>query len=292
MKEWRPIISYDGTSKLAGLDISSPYSPLSGWALTDTFVLRKTPPTEYGTLVNLLSSATTTVVLPVSSSNIIDAYNGSFIRFTSGPNKNTICLIIDYSGDGVIENPYPAPPTLITPHVATLNRYLLTDPNPTSYEILQFTKDNEVPFMYTGSSVSQQEMVCYEIELIDLVLPNKILINGGRSVFYPFVYVELQNISAAGSGLTNIIYSNNPNSTRKLFRCPIDDIQNPLIVPFMKIDSDGTKQTIKFKPNDNLHFAVYLPNGKLFETLCPETYSPDVPNPLIQIIALFSLKRL
>ena len=69
-------------------------------------------------------------------------------------------------------------------------------------------------------------------------------------------------------------------------------MQHNLSPPFIKIDSDGTKQTIKFKPNDNLHFAVYLPNGKLFKTLIPENYSPNAPNPIIQISALFGLKRI
>ena len=307
LNEWRPIISYDGSNKLVGVNTLAPYDHLNGWNLTDTFVLRKTAPIEYG---NLTIFSPISVQLPPTSSDNVNIYEGSFIRFTSGPNNDKICIITDYTGNGVILNQHapcmttphgarlncsllpPAPPVMTTPHVASLNCSLLPDPDPISYEILQFYKDNEVPFMYTGSSISQQEMVCYEIELIDLVLPNKILDNGGRSVFYPYVYVELQNVSAPGAGLTNIIYSNNPNSTRKLFRCPLDDIQNPLTVSFMKIDSDGTKQTIKFKPNDNLHFAVYLPNGKLFRPLCPETYSPDVPNPLIQITALFSLKRL
>ena len=77
-----------------------------------------------------------------------------------------------------------------------------------------FSYDNEVPFTYTGSLVSQQEMVCYEVELLNLILPNRTLKSGGRSAFYPFFYVELQNISSSSAGTKNIIYSNNPNSTR------------------------------------------------------------------------------
>ena len=79
------------------------------------------------------------------------------------------------------------------------------------FEILQFTRDNAVPFCYSGSLVSQQEMVCYEIELINLVLPNKTLTSGGRTAFYPYVYVELQNVSGASAGTKCVIYSNNPN---------------------------------------------------------------------------------
>ena len=159
------------------------------------------------------------------------------------------------------------------------------------FEILQFTRDNVVPFTYTGSTVSQQQMVCYEVELINLVLPNLTLKTGGRVAFYPYVYVELQNITGSSGGNTNIIYSNNPNSVRRLFRAAIDDIPNPLISPFIKIDGDGMTQTIKFKPNDSFKFGVYLSDGTLFETVYEDSYGPAPANPLVQISAMFSMKR-
>ena len=95
--------------------------------------------------------------------------------------------------------------------------------------ILPFTYDNLNPFVYTGSLISQEEMVCYQIELLNLILPNTTLTvgNGGSIAYYPYVYVELQNVSACGANLKNIIYSNNPNSTKVLFRAAIDDVPNP-----------------------------------------------------------------
>ena len=137
-------------------------------------------------------------------------------------------------------------------------------------------------------------MVCYEIQLLDLVLPNSILMtgDGGRIAFYPYVYVQLSNVSTPGAGLKNIIYSNNPNSTNATFRAPIYDIQNPLISSFIKIDGDNMNQTIKFKPNDNLFFTVYMSNGEIYQTGFLDTKSPAIPNPKCQISALFSIKRL
>jgi hypothetical protein len=161
-------------------------------------------------------------------------------------------------------------------------------------EILNFSYDNFNPFVYTGSLVSQQEMVCYEVTLLNLILPNDTLAcgEGGRIAFYPFVYVELSNVSASGAGLRNIIYSNNPHSTRVTFRCPINDIPSPLISTFIKIDGDGMSQTIKFKPNDNLYFAVTLYNGELYKTIRRERYAPETPNQACQISAAFSIRRL
>ena len=158
----------------------------------------------------------------------------------------------------------------------------------TSIEILNFSYDNLNPFVYTGSLTSQQELVCYEIELLSLLLPTETLTvaNGGAISYYPYIYVELSNTCSPNR---NIIYSNNPNSTKQLFRVPIFDIQdNPV---FTKIGG-GMAQTIKFKPNDTLYFAVTLPNGEIFQNIVPERFSPLSPEPRIQISAMFSLKRL
>lgn len=301
LKQWRPVTTYDGDTKLIGLNISAPYGPIDGiWSKDDIFVLRKTIPQEYGVLG--ATGTTSSATLGPSASNNSDAYIGDFIRIIestgpagyTGPNVNQICRITKYTGAGSVYNPSACPPTVDTdPHVVMLG-CILPEPAvfPQEYEILQFTRDNSVPFTYTGSLVSQQEMVCYELELINLVLPNITLKTGGRVAFYPYVYVEFQNVSGASSGNTNIIYSNNPNAVRRLFRCAIDDIPNPLISPFIKINGDGMVQTVKFKPNDNFKFGVYLPDGRLFETVEQETYSPRAANPLIQISALFGLRRL
>ena len=60
-------------------------------------------------------------------------------------------------------------------------------------QLLTFDRDNEQPLNYTGSTVSQNQMVCYEVELISLILPNLPLDNtiGGLIAFYPYLYVEL-----------------------------------------------------------------------------------------------------
>ena len=291
LTEYRPIISYDGDTKIATLDISPEAGgPVTGWATADTLVLRHIPPQQNGTLTFGTSN---TVTLPSTSSNIIDFYTGDFIRFTSltGTDENKICRITKYTGSGQSTGPSPFVP--IDPYISTLDCSIGTlAPLTGTYEILNFTKDNANPFVYTGSMVSQQEMVCYEIKLVNLVLPNITLVTGGRIAFYPYVYIELQNISSSSAGNKHVIYSNNPNATRMLFRAAISDISNPLLSPFIKIDADGMVQTVKFKPNDNFKFAVYLPNGTPFQTVLQDSVSPEEPNILVQISALFELKRL
>jgi hypothetical protein len=286
--ESRPIISYDGTTKIIGIDLDAKYGGNVGtWTTSDVYSLRKISPKYFGELPTTIAPQpnNTSITLTVDTDTIVKV--GDFIRFTSGVHMNTTRRIVKYTGDGKT-----GPPT-IYPDIITVSSPLNPIPSDLDkFEILQFTYDNAVPFNYTGSLVSQQEMVCYEIELINLILPNKILTSGGRTAFYPYVYVELQNLSSSSAGTQSVIYSNNPNSKRMLFRAVIDDIPNPLISPFIKIDGDGMIQTVKFKPNDNLKFGVYLPNGEPLKTVEIDTVSPFAPDPLLQMSAMFSIKRL
>jgi hypothetical protein len=132
------------------------------------------------------------------------------------------------------------------------------------------------------------------VELISLILPNLPLDNniGGLIAFYPYLYVELSNVTAPSSGTPGIIYSNNPNAKRALFRVAIDDTPTPVISKFIKVDGDGAVQTVKFKPNDNLKIRVYLADGTLFETQTKDTTPPSFPDPFVQISAEFSIRRL
>ena len=98
-------------------------------------------------------------------------------------------------------------------------------------------------------------------------------------------------MSSSGSRLTNIIHSNNPNATKMIFKLPIYDIQDPVTTPYVRLVSSDMVQIIKFKPNDNLYFKVMLPNGDIFNTLLPETYSPEIPNSDNQISATFRFTR-
>jgi hypothetical protein len=78
-----------------------------------------------------------------------------------------------------------------------------------AYEVELYSRDNCVPFAYTGSLTSVQEMVCCEVELLNLILPNTLLASGrgGRPVFYPYMYVELQQVTASSGSQKGLIYS-------------------------------------------------------------------------------------
>ena len=244
------------------------------------------------------------IIFPDNASNVNGFYNNMYIQI-----RGVVRQITSYTVTGIEPNIVrkvyfdifiPITGAVQVGESFTLRNGFVNNPFTTpftdgaKYEILPFSYDNHNPFVYTGSVTSQQEISCYQIELVDLILPNKILNCGfgSRIAFYPYLYVELTNISGSSSGMKNSIYSNNPNATSAVFRVPIYDVQNPIASAFVKLDGDGMVQTLKFKPNDNIFFSVRLPNGELFKTLDQEKYSPYQPNPDIQISALFGFKRL
>ena len=293
------ISAYDGSTLIATLSPGFVAAP----AAADLYEI--TIPTEARRIVKYvdyraasIGGTLNSITFPQSASRLVGYYNGLYIKITSGASTGDVRLINNYTnGIASVSTPFTFP--IIVGDTFTITSGIVSPSfisslgQDTVY-LLPFTRDNLFPFVYNGSTVSQQESVCYEMELVNLILPNKILDcgQGSRIAFYPYVYVELTNISGPSSGMINSIYSNNPNSCRMVFRAAISDVQNPVISAFVKVSGGGMTQTLKFKPNDNLKFSVHLSNGEIYKTVEEEFYSPQSPNTEIQISALFSLQRL
>lgn len=158
-----------------------------------------------------------------------------------------------------------------------------------SFEILAFARDNYNPLVYNGSTVSQQQEVCYEVELQRLTLPNEILLtgDGNRIAFYPYIYVVFE---PSNNERYNQIYTNNPNGMHALFSVGIYNVNTPDRAAFVVLDGRGMTQTIKTKPNTSFRFKVLLPNGDVFQVR-PDTLPPIPPEFNLQISAVFSFKR-
>jgi hypothetical protein len=281
LNDFRRINDYDST--IHCLLIKNGNIP--SWDYNHNYSIRKESP--YIPLINgtnpiILNSTLSTIEVDVDLSNETDLIN-KFIRvLPTEYNYYSPDLADNESRRITAYNPSTNVISVFPPFTAipVVNRKV---------EILSFSYDNLNPFVYTGSLLSQQELVCYEIELLSLVLPTEILSvgHGGYITSYQFVYVELSNTCSMGT--RNIIYSNNPNSTKTLFKVPLFDIQDP---PYFIKVGGGMTQTIKFKPNDTLLFSVTLGNGEIFDTVIEEKFSPEKPEPRIQISALFGMRRI
>jgi len=303
LNDFRWIYSYDVNTHLLGLqlyndaDVPFSFGPVVGWLPSHRYSLRRREaPMFYGiAAVNSPDNQNIQIQASVgyrcvAASTQNNFYKYEFLRMTSGANQ---ILGYTYSYASTLANACRQ----ITGYNATTG--IVTVSPPFQYpivagdqlEILPFSYDNANPIVYNSTNID--EVSCYEIELTDLALPNNILFtgSGGQVAFYPFVHIELYNISSSSSGNREVMSSNNPTTTRTLFRVPINDTTNPLISTFTKIYVKN-KQVLKFKPNDSVMFSVLLPNGDVYDTIEWENYSPTLPRASMQVSALFTLRRM
>lgn len=168
-----------------------------------------------------------------------------------------------------------------------VENWLQTQTSIQNPEFLRFTVDNFIPLKYSGV-LNQKNVLCHEIELINLIVPNKELKNGGRITQYSHLLVKLYDNN---SNLRNNVYSNNSNIIKYLFKVSIDTSPN-CITPFIKLDGNKQKYILRINPHSEINFGVYLPDGTPLETLESERFSPSEPNPHIQISATFSITKL
>ena len=207
-------------------------------------------------------------------------------NYIDSPNPNVIQEKYMYRIDS-----YPANDTFILERPIDYTLYTGGTLALRSVEFLPVNQNNYVPLTYSGTITSQNQPVCYEIGLTSLILPNVPLVSGSRAAFYPYVYVLLENEISTSGRVKNIFYSNNPSSGRALFIAPVTDTKNPVRTPYVRINGFGIIQTVKFKPNDTLHFKVFMPDGTLFQPQVSPSESPVPPDPFVQISAVFSIKR-
>jgi hypothetical protein len=268
------ITSYDGTTKIATVNVNFPSVPNT----SQVYFTRFASPSFQGTVVATVLPAVssyTTFTLDSSASSINNAYVNSYVRFNSGANIGQTARILSYSG--------------IT-RLVTLSSPLTNIPGiGDAVEIDSYTRDNASTLIYSGN-ISSSQNCYYEIELIWLSIPNQLLGNGygGHLDAYPYVYVQLYN---QGNQLSNqVLYSNNPNSTNSLFKVPVDQYYGS--TSFLTLSTNRSKQVVLFHPDQDLYFAVTLPDGSVIRYDIEDTMSPNPPNPLLQVNALFSIRKL
>jgi hypothetical protein len=260
------ILSYDPITFTVVLP--TPITP------TNNYNIRKEAPLIRDVLGVTAGVTTTEVVLGGLASNVDNIYTNCYLRIFSGIASQSYGIIIGYTGatkTAILKTP--------------LSNIPITGDG---YEILPYTKDNFSPLLYNGTNTNQ--VVCYEIELLHLVLPNVFILNGsaGKLDDYPYFYVKLYNTSSKPSSTKMI--TNNPNSREAIFSAPMD--LNLTTQSFFTLKTKNPIQQMTFKPDDNLHFSVCLPNGEPIQLRDNDWFSPGAPNSFLQISAVFSIKRI
>jgi hypothetical protein len=160
--------------------------------------------------------------------------------------------------------------------------------------IQDYLREGVVPLNFTGTYLTQSQMSCYEMTVLNLILPNVQIdaLNSLLTSGYPYVLLEISNVTQPNASNKASIYSNNPFSVNSTFVCSISDVNDPTRTKFIKINSDGAIQIIKFSPADNLRFRLLLPSGEPFNTKQKDYLPPSIPNPSLQISFMIELKKL
>jgi len=257
-------------------------------SLPSKLSIRKTLPSYMLNLTNnIINGYIPSNIIPSSILDGIKIDNIKFIRSVTEDQYGKYYKITSINDEGITFN-YIGDDTSNTRNIINPNDG--NDGN--DIEFLSVTYDNNHSLQFTGSIVSQSQLVCHQIELLHIILPNKVIKHhrGGRVSRHPYIYVELSNVSTGQN--RNNIYSNNPHARKALFKCSIKDISYPVQSPYVKLDGGGMVQTIKFKPVDRLYLRVILSDGTLFEVEDEEIFSPLPPNPSIQINTMFAIRKI
>lgn len=159
--------------------------------------------------------------------------------------------------------------------------------------VCNFQRDTCTDLQYTGTTVSSNQMVCYNLRVASLIIPNQQLNlpNGGLTSAYPYVFIEVSNATSPSGHARNVFYSNNPNALFATFTCPISDVNSPASTNYIKLYGAGSR-LVKFKPNDDLRVRLFMPDGNLFTTTLTDYVPPLPPNPLLQLSLLLEFTRL
>ena len=155
-------------------------------------------------------------------------------------------------------------------------------------EIIRYDKDNETSIAYNGGISNQTQYVPYEVKLESLIVPRKLIKYklGGIINDYSHIYVRFGN---SGNMSKDTLYTNNPSNRIRgsLFKVPIDNSDDNNF-NFSTFKCDMT-QLIKFRPADNMTFAIYMEDGTPLEFIDDDTVSPALPDQTIQVSAVFSV---
>lgn len=299
------IISYDGATRIATLNgiMGTEYDSIG-----NEIILRKSPFAEEG-LVFVVDSAynpsppnieiynstyANTISRAFLTTTSQSAIVGAWVRFVCASGAPSFPSIPDDYTRKILSS------SLVTVKLdsstSTQKRMITFDSLPcvptglTTFQIMPFSYDNFNTISYSGNLIMFSEIACYEIKLINIILPNTMnLLNGhgGKFSTYPFIWVEFSGLETE---IRNSIWSNARKAPTALFKVPMKDVNHPDSAKFIKLDGAGMSQFIPFKPIDTFSFTVKLPDGTI-PLMGTDNFSPKHPNEMIQISATFEFRK-
>lgn len=282
-----------GVSIVAGFSNDIPhsyiytYNPIPGVLPGDLVFIRQisaTPLVRLRPLAVVLAGENSFQCL--GGSNKSNAYKGMYIRKVNGTlGSDHRVLSYDVS---------TSPPTITFSPGVEVGGYA-----PTDFIEVYNIQDNECGLSTIGSVANRGTPVNHEIRLEWLRIPRHPLYvnNLNDSIAslpinvnsFSYLIVEFKNKSHGSSG---VIQSNNKSIKKAQFLVPIEDLSTG-IGKFYTLRSQSSI-IVNYNPNDTIYFSVKTPTG-LHICFDPEDEDPNslmLPNPDMQVSALFSIRRL
>ena len=244
-----------------------------------TVTITTTTTTTVGTTVTTTTTTTTTSTIVIPHNTLLPVGNGYTNYWISTYNGNNIVTakIVDVR-DGTTG-------TAIATHTVLTIDPPLSTVSTTVVDIHSTVSENFRPIIY--NMIPNNQTSDYEVKLVSLTIPNKYPVSSGyKGVIdnYPYLIVGLTNVN---SGNSTDIYSNNPNAIKSAFVCPNIGKPDLMWLEF----SCAMTQTLKFRMGGDIRFTIKTPQGGILE-LAQDDASPNPPNPLLQVSAVFSVKKL
>jgi len=252
---FRKCIAYNQTTQVATVEAPGFAGPPP--ALTP-YTIRKELPYERN--ITSAASATLTEIYLANpgASNVTDFYKDKwvFLPGLSTPTTFQWSRISSYNG--------------VTKRATLTNPFVVPVGLGVTYEILNFSYDHVVPLRYIGTE-NFSNATCETVRLVNIVVPNGNILTGygGTLQNYPHLYVSVW--SEKGITYNNPIISNNPASTRALFKVPVSFLPN---TNWLTLSLSAMNQNVPFREMDSLHVQIVLPTGDIlvFEPYNSLTY--------------------
>jgi hypothetical protein len=287
--EYATIASYSASAPARTVTLVKDLSGVGVTGGVTNYCIRKSKPVYLGYVSNAINS--TTFVLSNATSNTSFPQDSSLIYYlrvrscTATPSLNNV--VVQASVLPVNSNPALGP--IVAPNTIQIVTPLPNLAVADSIELVGPGQNIITPLRYASGGAQSIQGGDYELELLWLSVPNQVLDvgYGGTLDRYPYIYCSLY------TGITNttqqVLYSNNPHTSRVLFKVPINEYFGD--TSFITLKDSKAKQTIYFDPSQDLFFQLTLPDGQVISFNESDNMPPYPPNPFLQINLLVSMKR-
>ena len=275
--EYATIASYNSSTQV--VTFTSDLSGAGGGPVVGSnYVIRKNKPLYIGNIVSpvpITSQTVYTITTPTYGTIPTDTNSIYYLRIRKASDASLNNLIVQVTITGTNQI------TLSSPLVLTAND---------SIEIIGPGQNIITSLRYASGGAQNIQAGDYELELLWLSVPNQILDvgYGGTLDRYPYIYCSLY------TGITNttqqVLYSNNPNTSRVLFKVPVNEYFGD--TSFITLKDSKAKQTVYFDPSQDLFFELTLPDGTVISFNELDNMPPYPPNPFLQINILVSMKKI